>query len=69
MRNGHVNLFCKIMAVLTMVFLLAPLVVIVLASFTPTQVVTFPPKGFSLDWYANAFKPSNHFVSGLVDSL
>ena len=48
MREKRVNILCTIVAILVMLFLLAPLVVIVIASFTPTAVVVFPPKGFSL---------------------
>ena len=46
MRDGHVNWLCRLVAVLVMLFLVAPLVVIVLASFTPTALVTFPPQAF-----------------------
>ena len=35
MREKDVNLPCRIFAILVMLFLLAPLVVIVIASFTP----------------------------------
>ena len=58
MREKRVNIFCTIVAVLVMLFLIAPLVVIVIASFTPTAVVVFPPKGFSLKWYENIFSSS-----------
>jgi putative spermidine/putrescine transport system permease protein len=33
------------------VFLLAPLVVVVLASFNSADFLSFPPRGFSLRWY------------------
>ena len=69
MREKRVNLFCTIVAVLVMLFLIAPLVVIVIASFTPTAVVVFPPKGFSLKWYENIFSSSTHFMEGLANSL
>ena len=69
MREKRVNILCTIVALLVMLFLLAPLVVIVIASFTPTAVVVFPPKGFSLKWYANIFSSSTHFMEGLVNSL
>jgi len=36
---------------LTYVFLLLPMVVIFIVSFTETQYVVFPPRGFSLRWY------------------
>ena len=69
MRERRVNPFCTVIAVLVMLFLLAPLVVIVIASFTPTALITFPPQGFSLQWYANIFRSSTHFMEGLVNSL
>ncbi|MGM9543025.1 MAG: ABC transporter permease [Candidatus Limivicinus sp.] len=69
MREKRVNIFCTIVAILVMLFLIAPLVVIVIASFTPTAVVVFPPKGFSLKWYENIFSSSTHFMEGLANSL
>lgn len=69
MDENRVNWLCRTVAALVMVFLLAPLVVIVIASFTPTAVITFPPKGFSLKWYANIFHASTHFMEGLGNSL
>ena len=69
MREKDENLPCRIFAILVMLFLLAPLVVIVIASFTPTALITFPPQGFSLKWYANIFGSSTHFMDGLVNSL
>jgi putative spermidine/putrescine transport system permease protein len=69
MRERRVNWICTLTAVLVMLFLLAPLLVIILASFTPTPLVTFPPQGFSLKWYANVFSASNNFISGLGNSL
>ncbi|RKN74152.1 ABC transporter permease [Paenibacillus ginsengarvi] len=37
------------------IFLLAPLVIIIGASFGPDNYLAFPPKGFSLKWYENIF--------------
>jgi ABC-type spermidine/putrescine transport system permease subunit II len=39
------------LSVLVYVFLLAPLVVVVLASFNAANYLSFPPRGFSLRWY------------------
>lgn len=69
MRENHVNWLCRLIAALVMLFLLAPLVIIVIASFTPTALITFPPQGFSLKWYANIFSSSTHFMEGLLNSL
>lgn len=69
MREDRVGWLPKIIGILVFLFLLAPLVVIILASFSPTVLVTFPPKGFSLEWYANIFGASTNFVSGFVNSV
>ena len=69
MRDGHVNLLCRILAILVMVFLVAPLLIIIVVSFTPTAVITFPPQGFSMRWYTNIFTGTGKFMSGLVNSL
>ena len=69
MDDRRVNRACRVLAALVMVFLVAPLVVIVIASFTPTALITFPPQGFSLKWYANIFHSSTHFMEGLANSL
>jgi len=49
-------------------FLLLPLIVVVLISFTPTQYPNFPPRGFSLQWYASFFG-SERLLDALVNSL
>ena len=41
----------KALSVAVHVFLLAPLVVVVLASFNSADFLSFPPRGFSLRWY------------------
>jgi putative spermidine/putrescine transport system permease protein len=46
------RLFCA----LVFAFLLAPIVIIVLTSFTATTTVTFPPTEFSLQWYGRFFE-------------
>lgn len=43
-------------SVLVYLFLLAPLVVVVLASFNSADFLTFPPRGLSLRWYASLFQ-------------
>jgi putative spermidine/putrescine transport system permease protein len=39
-------------------FMLAPLVVVIGASFEPRELLRFPPEGFSLRWYEAAFSNS-----------
>jgi len=41
----------KVLSVAVYVFLLAPLLVVVLASFNSADFLSFPPRGFSLRWY------------------
>lgn len=49
-------------------FLLLPLVIVVLASFNAGELLTFPPQGFSLRWYAHFFN-SKPFMDSLFFSL
>ena len=49
-RKGALSLY-PLTAVL-MVFILAPLAVPVAISFSDSILVSFPPKGFTLKWYA-----------------
>ena len=58
----------RVFVTLVYLFLLAPIVVVVLASLTTTEYVTFPPHGFTLAWYAAIFAHPE-FVSSLVLSL
>ncbi|TDR90220.1 ABC transporter permease [Enterovirga rhinocerotis] len=41
----------RILAALVLVFLPAPLIIVIGASFSPGAVLSFPPPGFSLRWY------------------
>lgn len=43
--------FTRILAVLLLVLLPAPLLIVIGASFSPRAVLTFPPNGFSWRWY------------------
>jgi putative spermidine/putrescine transport system permease protein len=49
-------------------FLLAPILIIVFASFNPTEANTFPPSGFSLRWYGK-FVETAAFVGAFRFSL
>lgn len=69
MSERKLNVPLKIFAGLVFFFLVLPLIVVVLASFSPTALVVFPPKGFSLKWYQNIFNSSTNFLSGFGDSM
>jgi putative spermidine/putrescine transport system permease protein len=49
-------------------FLLLPMVIIVLASFTSASYVSFPPQGFTLKWYGEALR-RREFLDSLKLSL
>jgi putative spermidine/putrescine transport system permease protein len=49
-------------------FLLLPMVIIVLASFTSASYVSFPPQGFTLKWYGEALR-RREFLESLKLSL
>ncbi|WP_409342114.1 ABC transporter permease [Paenibacillus sp. MBLB4367] len=50
-------------------FLLAPLVIIIGASFGPDNYLAFPPKGFSLKWYENIFHVEMFWSSFKISML
>ena len=43
--------FCWAMLALVLVFLFAPIVIVVAVSFSPSTIFSFPPDGFSWRWY------------------
>jgi putative spermidine/putrescine transport system permease protein len=51
---------------LTAIVLLAPLVVVVGASFSASQFVSFPPQGFSLAWYRKVLSSSDYLAAAAV---
>lgn len=53
-KPNNVDRAAKIWLLLAIVFTLAPLIVIVIASFNSVSYNTFPPQGFSWRWYVNA---------------
>ena len=50
-----------------MVFILAPIVLVVAISFSDSYFVTFPPQGFTFRWYA-AVMQNEEFTAGLTFS-
>ena len=49
-------------------FMTLPTVVVILASFNPTAILSFPPAGLSLRWYVNALTYPQ-FQRAAVNSL
>lgn len=62
------NKALSVFVVLVYIFLFAPLIIITLTSIGTESYIAFPPKGFSLQWFANVFK-SESFMSSLTTSL
>lgn len=57
---------------LILLFLTLPAVVVIMTSVNPTEVLKFPPQGFSLRWYERAFTYEDFqesFYSGLIVTL
>lgn len=52
---------------LTVFYLLAPTLVIIPMSFTEARILSFPPEGFSLQWYERMFTDPQ-WSSGMVNS-
>lgn len=50
------------------VFIVAPLLVVAASAFTSTGYLVFPPQGFSLQWFGEAFA-NQGFIDGLVTSV
>ena len=49
--------FVRLGGILCIVFLIAPVVVAMLLSFTSAQTLKFPPPGLSMRWYARLMDP------------
>ncbi len=58
------NVFVVVMSV----FLLAPIVVVVIAAFTSGEFITFPPQSFSLRWFDKVIRDPE-FISPLWNSI
>lgn len=57
-----------LMAALALCYIVAPLAVVVASSFGATRFVAFPPRGFTLQWYADALTDAR-YVGGFFISL
>jgi putative spermidine/putrescine transport system permease protein len=62
------GLLLWLFAALVLFYILAPLVVIIAASFGTTGYVAFPPQGLALQWYEQALA-NPRYVNGFLTSL
>jgi putative spermidine/putrescine transport system permease protein len=68
MRRGFLPRLLVAIAVLDVLFLALPTLVVLAASFTAGSIVTFPPQGLSLRWYAELLHRPE-FLAALGRSL
>jgi putative spermidine/putrescine transport system permease protein len=62
------NKLLNIFVTLVYIFLCAPLLIIVITAFDSSNVMSFPPKGFSMKWFINVFS-SDTFMTTLGISI
>jgi putative spermidine/putrescine transport system permease protein len=62
------RLLMAALGTLTVFYLLAPTLVIVPMSFTQARILSFPPQGFSFQWYQRMFTDPQ-WASGIVNSM
>lgn len=55
-------------AILSLVILVAPSIIVVIISFDTRAFVSFPPQGFTLDWYRQVFSQTV-LVDAMINSL
>ncbi|AWB35318.1 ABC transporter permease [Orrella marina] len=67
-RHSFVWVF-GILAVFSLVLLLAPTVVVIVASFTSSYSLRFPPPGYSTRWYEALWTQSPEILNAIVLSL
>lgn len=68
MRSGVLPVLFVAVVLFDVLFLALPTLVVLVASFTAGTIVTFPPDGWSLRWYA-ALLQKPEFVAALLRSL
>lgn len=62
------NKFLTVFVVLAYIFLFAPLIIIAMTSVGSENYIAFPPRGFSLKWFATVFQ-SKSFISSMGTSF
>jgi putative spermidine/putrescine transport system permease protein len=67
-RRGWDDIAAGAVIVLLYIFLVAPIVIVVLAAFNSGEYLRFPPEGFSVRWFVN-FAQSRSFVRAFSFSL
>lgn len=60
------GILIKAWAVLGIIFIVCPLPIVIISSFTSANMVVFPPKGFSTKWYTSLLDKTEYIKSFLV---
>lgn len=68
MKRPATRLLWVLYIIAILIFLIAPLALIILYSFSPGRYMQLPPHGFSTRWYG-AFFRSGEFMQGLRNTL
>ncbi|MBD8006856.1 ABC transporter permease [Bacillus norwichensis] len=62
----------QILNILFYIFLAAPLLIVILTSFSDSSYLVFPPKGFTLSWYEHVFTDGRYlqpFINSLIVAI
>lgn len=63
------GMLLRSVATLVMAFLVLPLVVIVGSSLTASRFLSFPPQGYTLEWYAKVFDDPSYVAAFTTSSV
>jgi putative spermidine/putrescine transport system permease protein len=55
MRSRRVRLTVRALAVLVLLFLYAPMLLVVVNAFNSSRTFAFPPTGFTLQWWVDSW--------------
>lgn len=58
----------RLVLIAVVIFMLAPIIIVVVNSFNPSPYNAWPPQGFTLDWYRKAISDPK-FQAGAINSL
>lgn len=63
------RLFLRLLSLGTLTFLALPLVVIIAASMTSSEYLSFPPKGLTLKWYVSVLSDATYVDSFVTSTI
>lgn len=69
MQNEYNGRILTTLTIIMLVFLVAPLIVVIALSITPNQLALFPPTGFTFGWYGKVLASAEFRDSFMVSTL